>query len=808
MENKALDLAWNFVNNTNRNIFLTGKAGTGKTTFLHKLKAESKKRLVVVAPTGVAAINAKGVTIHSFFQLPFGPMPPDSNQNLSRKFNKSKINLIKSLDLLIIDEVSMVRADMLDGIDQRLRSFRNRNLPFGGVQVLMIGDLQQLSPVIKDDEWRLLQSYYQTIFFFSSRVYQNCDPITIELTHIYRQENPLFINILNEIRNNCLTETSANELNKCYKPDFNPKDNSGYISLTTHNHKADKTNQETLSKLKSKSQVYTAQVSGNFGEHLYPNDEQLTLKVGAQVMFIKNDPSVDKRYYNGKIGKIIALDNNTVTVSSPDDDFDIHVEPLTWEQIRYTINKTTNAIEEDKIGSFTQIPLRLAWSITIHKSQGLTFEKAIIDAEDAFAHGQTYVALSRCKSLDGLILKSKISASQIINNAQVAEFDQNNSEQQPTETMLLQSKKEYQLGLIAELFDFYAFLRPIKRLLDIYFGNKTSIEGNLVQPIQSIKNCVTDLLKVSNTFKTQLQTISDCELLPEKNPKLQERFTKGVAYFLTQTKIHIETAYNSINYTTDNKTVDKDLHKQLVIMDELITTKVLLLNGLKDGFKVETLLNLRANVVFKIEDKPKPSRKKTFESTTNDDLFKQLRELRMYLADSENIEPYQVFTQKSLYAMCELLPQDKAQLKKIHGIGKARVNRFGDEILEVIHDYCKEHNLKPNLDNFKNVKESKAAPPKGQTKRVSLELFQQGKTIDEIASERGFVRSTIYGHLASFIPSGEVKVSDLMPAETYKKLKEIIPTIEYEGLSDLKAKLNDEFDYPELRLVVNELINH
>src|SRR5690606_35722140 len=445
-----------FVNNTNRSVFLTGKAGTGKTTFLHRLKTDSLKRLVIVAPTGVAAINAKGVTIHSFFQMPFGPILPNTDLNNSsrfnRKFSKTKINIIKSMDLLVIDEISMVRSDLLDGIDRTLRRFRNRNKVFGGVQVLMIGDLQQLSPVIKENEWELLKHIYSNGFFFSSRAYQECDAVTIELKHIYRQENPKFIEILNEVRNNGLSETSAKELNKRYIPNFIPEPNAGYISLTTHNNKAEATNKIELDKLKTKAFTYKAKVEGKFPEFSFPNEEKLVLKVGAQVMFIKNDSSPEKRYFNGKIGKVTMLDKDEVVVRCPDDDFDIITTSEVWENINYTINTETKAITENKIGTFSQIPLRLAWAITIHKTQGLTFERAIIDAEGAFAHGQTYVALSRCKSLEGLVLKSKINSSQIISDSHVLSFNKNAEANEPNTAVLQTSQKTFQLDLISDVF--------------------------------------------------------------------------------------------------------------------------------------------------------------------------------------------------------------------------------------------------------------------------------------------------------------------------------------------------------------------
>lgn len=806
--NKELDLAWNFVNNTNRNIFLTGKAGTGKTTFLHKLKLQSQKRMVVVAPTGVAAINAKGVTIHSFFQLPFGPILPDTDLNASngfnRKFSKTKINIIKSLDLLVIDEISMVRADLLDGIDRTLKRFKDRNLPFGGVQLLMIGDLQQLSPVVKDSEWQLLSSFYTNAFFFSSNSYQNSNPITIELKHIYRQENPTFINILNEVRNNKLSKFSAEELNKRYQPNFVPNKEDGYISLTTHNHKAIQTNNLELEKLKGQSKTYNAVIDGKFPEHSFPNKEKLKLKVGAQVMFIKNDTSLEKRFFNGKIGKVVLLDEDEVVVNCPDDDFNIITKPEVWENIRYTVDSQTKAISEDRIGSYTQMPLRLAWSITIHKSQGLTFEKAIIDAESAFAHGQTYVALSRCKSLEGLVLKSRITPTQIISDSNVISFNENAEANQPNDDILKKSKRKFQLDLISEIFNFYKFLYPTNRILDIYYKNRGSIEGNIEMPVTTIKDSVANLLKVGNSFNHQLKLIGDSLDIPESNKTLQERFVKATDYFITQTKEKIKDSLNDLSFTTDNKAIEKDLTKQLDTLDELLATKLLYFKGLKSGFKVDVFLSLRAKSVFLGKEKPKKQRKSVIDGTTNVELFELLRELRNKIAKREDLVHFQIFTQKSLYAMCELIPTSKQELKAVHGMGKTRIEKYGTEILQVIKSYCDENDIEVSNDNA-IIEESKPKRQKGDTKKISLELFKLGKSIGQIALERELNTNTIFGHLASYISSGEVKITDLMSEANYLELKKIIPTKTFENISDLKHQIDDKYSYGELRLVINEL---
>ncbi|PQV44769.1 HRDC domain-containing protein [Jejuia pallidilutea] len=809
-ENKELELAWAFVNHTNRSIFLTGKAGTGKTTFLHRLKMHSLKRLVVVAPTGVAAINAKGVTIHSFFQMPFGPILPEADLNLNkgfnRRFSKTKINIIKSMDLLVIDEISMVRADLLDGIDRTLRRFRNRNKVFGGVQVLMIGDLQQLSPVIKEQEWDLLKQVYTNGFFFSSNAFRDCNAITIELQHIYRQENPKFIDILSSIRTNSLTEEVAAELNKRYIPDFKPESDAGYISLTTHNNKAETVNREELANLKGKTFTYTAKVDGKFPEYAYPNAVDLKLKVGAQVMFVKNDSSPEKRYFNGKIGKVKHLDANEVLVHCPDDDFNIIVTPEVWENINYSVDTETKAITEEKIGSYTQIPLRLAWSITIHKSQGLTFEKAIIDAGSAFAHGQTYVALSRCKTLEGLVLKSKIHANQIISDDNVSRFNAEAEENAPDEQVLKDSQQEFQLDLIAEIFEFYGFLHSLNRILDVYYKNRTIIEGPIEATFLPIKDCITNFLKVANGFNAQLKQLSVNEGLAEDSAVIQERFRKAIAYFNTETETKILESLKTFAFTTDNQAIGADITKQLYDFEDLLTIKVLYFKGMVSGFNTTRFLELRAKSVFSGKEKPKKQRKTVIDGTSNVELFETLRLLRNDIAEEQDLIHYQIFSQKTLYEMCETLPTTKQELLEVNGMGKRRVGKYGDAILKVIRDYCKAHDIEtsPDVEFFEAPKPK---PKKGDTKKESLALFESGKTVEEIADIRELNTNTIIGHLASFISSGKVKITDLMSAKHYKELKVIIPEKTFENLSDLKHQLDDKYSYGELRLVLNELSN-
>ncbi|CAM1351027.1 helix-turn-helix domain-containing protein [Tenacibaculum insulae] len=797
-KNKELDLAVQFINKTDRNLFITGKAGTGKTTFLHKIKNESLKRMVIVAPTGVAAINAKGVTIHSFFQMPFVPILPNqitSTSNQQRKFSKSKIDIIKSLDLVVIDEISMVRADLLDGIDQVLRKYKDKNKVFGGAQVLMIGDLQQLSPVVKPNEWSLLQQHYTSIYFFSSKAFQESNTVSIELKKIYRQDNEEFISILNEIRNDSLSEKSAKILNKRYNPSFEPKKNEGYITLTTHNKRAGAINTLELEKLKKKSRFFKADISGKFNENAYPNSEKLELKEGAQVMFIKNDSSPEKRYFNGKIGKITLIDEDTIYVKCPNDDFEIETKKETWENITYAIDDETKDIKENITGSFSQIPLRLAWAITIHKSQGLTFEKAIIDAEASFAHGQTYVALSRCTSLEGIVLKTQINNSAIINDKTVDSFTKNVNENVPDEAVLIASEKKYQLNLIAELFDFNSFLYPITRAIDIFYKNKTSLNGTIITQLQTIKdNGIVTLLKVANGFKIQLQQLSEDAVLAENSSVINDRFTKAITYFINQTETFIKKPLSEISFSTDNKTVEKDLEKQIFAIQDLLSIKLYCFLKLKEGFQVKEYLQIRANAVLQNAEKPK---KKKITLSRDPVLALSLRELRDEISKKDGIPHFQIFTQKTLYAICDALPKSAQQLLKVDGMGKIRVQKYGGRILDVISSYCKKQGIKQQEE----VTEKDKIP----SKQITFKLFKEGFSVKEIADKRELTQNTIESHLTSFIPDGDIDVREIISLKRYQKIVASIEKVTFKNLTELKEKVDNDFTFMELRMVLLSL---
>ena len=794
-KNPELELALQFIEKTDRNLFITGKAGTGKTTFLHKIKSESLKRMVIVAPTGVAAINAKGVTIHSFFQMPFGPILPNqiANTNQQRKFSKTKIDIIKSLDLVIIDEISMVRADLLDAIDQVMRRYKNRNKVFGGAQILMIGDLQQLAPVVKPNEWSLLQQHYETVYFFSSKAYQEANVVSIELKHIYRQKNEIFIKILNEIRTNTLSDASAKILNKNYNPSFSPSKEEGYITLTTHNNRANLINNSELNKLKIKSAFFNAEISGKFSENAYPNAERLELKVGAQVMFIKNDSSTDKRYYNGKIGIITAISKESVSVQCGDEVDEIVTEKETWSNINYSINEETKAIKEEMIGAFSQIPLRLAWAITIHKSQGLTFERAIIDAEASFAHGQTYVALSRCTSLEGLVLKTPITSSAIINDNTISVFNESVEENHPDERILNESEKYFQLNLISEIFDYQPLLYPTTRLIDIFYKNQTSIKGDVIDHLQTIKDeGVVALMKVSNGFKNQLLQFSEDAILPENSSQIQERFIKAIAYFAIKTKGDILKPFNTIAFSTDNKSVQKDFSKQLDALKEKLLEKLFVLQKLTSGFKVQEYLEVRAKAVLQ---KSEPTKKKKVVSKRDPILSIKLRELRDEISKDLGIPHFQIFTQETLYAMCDELPRTEKALLKIVGMGKTRVTKYGEVVLEAIDSYCKENGI-----NKLNEQKKEDKKP---TKQISYELFKSGLSIKDIAKERSLTSGTIENHLANYITSGDIDVLELIELKRYTKIRnEIEVAGEVKGLTALKEKVDVNITYMELKMVL------
>ena len=526
--NPQLRHAWDFVEHTGRSIFLTGKAGTGKTTFLRTLVEKSTKQMVVVAPTGVAAINAGGMTIHSFFQLPLSPYVPGAQVKNKYDFSKEKRKIISSLDLLIIDEISMVRSDLLDAIDNVLRRFRRHSLPFGGVQLLMIGDLAQLTPVVTPEDEQLLRPYYDTPYFFGSKALQQVDYVTIQLEKIYRQADMQFVDLLNNIRENRATQQDFITLQSRYNPSFTPKTEEGYIRLTTHNRMADEYNDHEMSRLTTAPFVYDAEIEGTFPPTSYPTAQNLMLKVGAQVMFIKND--TDGLYYNGKIGIVTSLDNDKVCVRCTGEEREIEVAQQEWENAHYTINPETHEIQTEIQGVFRQYPLRLAWAITIHKSQGLTFERAIIDAGHSFAPGQVYVALSRCRSLDGIVIASPITPQAIISDSRVENYmERQEYEAQQSIALLPQLKENYYREMLVEMFTFTALKEKtdymLRLLMEYFAGQNASLVQLFRQAAADFQTSVTD---VSVKWSSTLLSMPFQQMGSEA---LLERVKRSATYF-------------------------------------------------------------------------------------------------------------------------------------------------------------------------------------------------------------------------------------------------------------------------------------
>ena len=614
-QNNELRLAWDFVEHTGRSIFLTGKAGTGKTTFLRTIVGQSRKRSIVVAPTGVAAINAGGVTIHSFFQLPFAPFVPGTKVDNKFDFGREKRKIIASLDLLIIDEISMVRADLLDAIDSVLRRFRDHHLPFGGVQLLMIGDLAQLTPVLTPDDERMLAPHYSTPYFFGSKSLALIDYVTIQLEHVFRQQDADFIDILNQVREGRPSAQALARLNECYRPTFVPSPEQTFIRLTTHNRQANSYNESRLKALPDTAYHFRAEIRGTFPEYSYPTAEVLELKRGAQVMFVKNDPSSERRYYNGRIGVVSYIDDNQVFVQC-DDDEPIAVEPLEWENTRYTLNETTREIEAEVLGTFRQLPLRLAWAITIHKSQGLTFDRAIIDANMAFAPGQVYVALSRCRTLQGLVLAAPLDAHAIINDERVGAYiAQQEVEAQRSIEQLPTLKQDYERHLLLQLFDFRAIVlqqETMARIFAEHFYNSHSLLKQLHdQALHDLRQRIT---AVSDRWQHKLQNTPIDGL---RAPELLERVKRSAEYFAdTLNEVLAKPIALSAEVQTNNKQAARRLSSTLPeLRQSWLARRYLLSRIAEHGFTVAFYLKEKHMSMLDALDegsiKPKRKSKKT-----------------------------------------------------------------------------------------------------------------------------------------------------------------------------------------------------
>jgi hypothetical protein len=818
-QNSELRLAYEFMQNTGRHLFLTGKAGTGKTTFLRNLRKASWKRMVVVAPTGVAAINAGGVTIHSFFQLPFGPILP-GNQGVGahggkssqstpfHRFGKEKINIIRSLDLLVIDEISMVRADLLDGIDSVLRRYRDRRKPFGGVQLLMIGDLQQLAPIVKDNEWSILKTYYDSMFFFSSRALKQTDYISIELQTVFRQSDLNFLELLNKVRDNKLDDETLQAINSRYSVDFNPPDDEGYISLTTHNYQAIAINEAKLESLPGKEKKFSAIIEGDFPEYAFPTNQHLKLKEGAQVMFIKNDSSPDKLFYNGKIGRLTEIDDEILRVTCPgEEDNPVPVVPLEWQNIKYTLDEQSKEIKESVTGRFIQYPLKLAWAVTIHKSQGLTFDKLIIDASSAFAHGQVYVALSRCKTLEGLVLSSRISPAAIRSDDTINKYTTSLKESVPDDGLLEIAKSQYQRSLLMDLFDFNPLLQTLGRLQRLLEEHSGSIDGGIIGLFAEMRAGLSaEATDVAGKFQLQIDgilNISDENI--EQNSVLQERVGKGAAYFSSLLNKIAWSQIEKLYIDTDNKAAGKKINEALERLRTDLYIRIACLDKSIKKFRVKDYLSTLARSSIEVPSPGRAIKKTVVNSSVSDHpvLLERIISWRDNHAEESGKPVFQILPRRTMVAISNELPATKAGLLKIHGMGKKKAETWGSELMEIVGEYCRENNIKTSRpEPHESQGEIKRKEP---TRQVSMSMFHSGRSIHEIAEERGLAVSTIEGHLAGYVETGEIPVEKLLSKEKIRVIAEYFLSTEDLNLKRAIEVLGTGYSYGELNIVLRHI---
>lgn len=735
--NPIFQLAVQFVTQTGKSVFLTGKAGTGKTTFLKYIRENSFKKMAVVAPTGVAAINAGGTTLHSFFQLPFGPYVPVIQSGWDRdssgltdpnslfkniRFNANKRELLQELELLVIDEISMVRADVLDAVDTVLRHFRQQPLtPFGGVQMLYIGDLFQLPPVVSKEEWALLQPHYKSPFFFDAQVLLQAAPLYLELKKIYRQNEADFIHILNNIRNNRATRQDLDQLHEYYQPDFIPPAADNYITLTSHNAKADGINQTELHKLSGRQHAFEATVTGEFNDKAFPAEKTLHLKEGAQIMLIKNDKGESRRYFNGKIGTIKKISGEKITILFPGEADELILEKETWKNIRYNYDKEKDKIEEEELGTFSQYPIRLAWAITIHKSQGLTFEKAVIDAGASFAPGQVYVALSRLTSLQGLVLRSRILSHSIQTDQRVIGF----TESRVSDNILEAQLQQEQLYYIGEsLRRSFSWSRLVESLQANYAEFDHRQVPDRIKALELARSWVDKVLQQQETaakFSRQLDQLL-VNAAEDGYRQLQQRTGAAAGYF--------------------TKALEAELLQPLQEHIAEIRIKQKVKKYLQSLQELKTLF----------------ARKK-----------QQLDDaLQMVSGLTKGVD--------TTHLLATLQEQRKARESALEeGAVAAHATKTGGR------------------------------PQKGDTNRISLQLYKEGISIADIAIRRGVTATTIESHLASFIPTGEINITELVPEQKMSRIIAVIKEVGGSALGPFKARLGESCSFGEIRSVMTYL---
>ncbi len=815
-DNPELAMVMELVEHTGHHVFLTGKAGTGKTTFLKNLKKTTAKRLVVTAPTGVAAINAGGVTLHSFFQLPFGPNIPGSGgqgegSEGSFRFSRKKIQIMKNLDLLVIDEISMVRADVLDAVDAVLRRHRRNNKPFGGVQLLVIGDLYQLAPVARPEDWELLRPFYDSVYFFSSHALSETPMFTVELKRIYRQSDEHFIDLLNRVRDNRLENIHREALNRQFVENFTPKDQDGYITLTTHNRMADDINRTRLDRIEGRTHYLKAVIEGDFPEHSYPTFETLSLKAGAQVMFLRNDASPEKRFFNGKIGRVMGIAADLIRIRCPEDIDDIELEPVDWENITYSLNEETGNIEEKVLGTFRQFPLRLAWAVTIHKSQGLTFDRAVIDSQAAFAHGQVYVALSRCRTLSGMVLRSPVPVRGLGADEPVARFMETVWQNPPGMEALFSAKRQYQENLLMECFDFQALNYRLNGFLRQVRTHDRVIRITGAGDLQGLAaRAASDIVGVGEKFKNQLRGLFKGHILPEQDSYITERVEKASLWFQEKIASVFDDLLHHIAVETDNRDIEKSIRLALTDLRREVTVKRAAVQSCEKGFSPAKYLRAISRADMDAEAlSPKTLKSTDVEYAESDirnpELFQNLKIWRTQKAEEKNVKSYQVLHQRVLVQIAVRMPGSLAALKQIRGLGEKTLAEYGNDILALVTAYRTRHGIeKVDLPDPKlaqvAAKDGKSAP--SDTRQISFSLFQNGMPVSRIATERGITENTVLEHLTTFVGKGELSVDQLLSPEKKAAITEKIIETGETSLKAVKLSLGDEVSYGDIRVVM------
>ena len=696
------EMAERYVKATGRSVFLTGKAGTGKTTFLKYITQTTAKRFVVLAPTGVAAINAGGSTIHSFFQLPLCPYLPDVKELITeyqmperyRSLRKERVKIIRTLDLLIIDEISMVRADLLDAVDMTLRKYRHNDKPFGGVQLLMIGDAQQLSPVVKDSERQYMSQVYQSPYFFHSKALSRLQYVTIELQKVHRQKDAEFLDILNAVREDRMTAQLLRKINeRVGVPPVRQEDGTEPIRLTTHNVRADEVNSRKLAELPDDPSLFTAQIEGDFPEHSYPADEVLELKPGAQVMFIRNDS--EGKYYNGKLAKVEKIAKGVVTVSDSNGEM-IDVTPVEWPNTQYELDDESGEICQNVVGTFRQLPLRIAWAITIHKSQGLTFDNVIIDAGAAFAFGQVYVALSRCRSLEGITLESPITSSGIYRDMHVAAFNEGFMPLEAVSCRVELEERGYAFDQYRSVFDFNGACSSLRYMLKLWRGVLSETYPELYAGMEAASKALHDAAKVADTFRQQLKNIESSQA--QDDIYLKERLTKATGYFLPMIRTVRDAVMDIIGLEIDNKETKKKVND---VLEELLIEVDIIFNSLENfergEFGIDTVCRVRTEC--HLQDRNLARRRKLRKVTraadepgiVNEELRDRLQQWRSDRFKADNVPAYTIMHQSTLIQIATLIPSTRQELLAIKGFGEASFRKYGEQILEICSEYKKSH---------------------------------------------------------------------------------------------------------------------